>query len=101
MQALFDSGASHSFIAYDCAKCLGLSTHKLPYDLVVSTPMGVKTATADVCLNCIVNVAGHESIVDLIYLPLHGIEVILGLNWLTANNVLLDCGNKELVYPDP
>ena len=83
-------GTSHSFIVYDCAKQLRLSTHKLLYDLVVSTPLSVKSETADVCFNCIVNVNGHESMVDLICFPLYGINIILGLNWLTVNNVLLD-----------
>ena len=101
LHALFDSGASHSFISYECAKRLGLSIDKLSYDLNVSTPMGVKTVTADVCLNCGINVEGHGSVIDLICLPLQHLEVILGLNWLTANNVLLDCGNKRVVFPKP
>ena len=70
VHTLFDSGASHSFISYDCMKQLGLCIYKLPYDLNVSTPMGVKTVTTDVCLNCVINVEGHESVVDLICLPL-------------------------------
>jgi len=32
---LFDSGASHSFISYDCVKNLGLSTHYLGCELIV------------------------------------------------------------------
>ena len=97
---MYDSGASHSFIAYNCVRRLGLSVHKFPYDLVVSTPTGVKVVTADGCLSCVINAEGHESIVDLICLPLQGLEVILDIDWLTANSVLLDCKRKRVIYPN-
>ncbi|XP_017406240.1 uncharacterized protein LOC108319577 [Vigna angularis] len=29
-----------------------------------------------------------------------GLEVILGMDWLATNRILIDCGKKELVFPD-
>ncbi|WVZ25177.1 hypothetical protein V8G54_003721 [Vigna mungo] len=37
--------------------------------------------------------------VNLICLPLQGLEVILGMDWLATNQILLDCGRKKLIFP--
>ncbi|XP_027337292.1 uncharacterized protein LOC113850992 [Abrus precatorius] len=36
--------------------------------------------------------------VDLICLPLSQLDVILGMDWLAANHVLLDCREKTLIF---
>ncbi|XP_028754094.1 uncharacterized protein LOC114713594 [Neltuma alba] len=100
VQALFDSGASHSFIAYECARRLGLKVDKLPYDLVVSTPTGAKVITASVCLNCLIQYEQNDTVIDLICMSFQNMDIVIGLNWLSANNALIDCGNKRLVFPN-
>ncbi|XP_052723852.1 uncharacterized protein LOC128193787 [Vigna angularis] len=45
-------------------------------------------------------VEGRNYKVNLICLPLKDLEVILGMDWLAANRILIDCGAKELVFPD-
>ncbi|XP_028784045.1 uncharacterized protein LOC114740089 [Neltuma alba] len=69
VDGLFDSGASYSFISYDCAKQLGLAVDTLLYDLCVSTPTGMKISTSTVCLNCIIRYAHCYAMLDLIYMP--------------------------------
>ncbi|XP_017441156.1 uncharacterized protein LOC108346600 [Vigna angularis] len=32
--------------------------------------------------------------------PATGLEVILGMDWLAANHILIDCGEKRLVFTD-
>jgi len=100
VNALFDSGASHSFISYDCVRRLGLNTHVLPYDLSISTPTSIKVVTSDVCLNCVVQFNHCYSTIDLICLPLHELDVIIGMNWMIANNALLDCTSKVISIPN-
>jgi len=38
--------------------------------------------------------------VNLICLPLQELEVILGMDWLSANRILIDCREKKLLFPD-
>ncbi|XP_047175538.1 uncharacterized protein LOC124842957 [Vigna umbellata] len=97
---LYDSGATHSFISKACVEKLGLVESELQFDLVVSTPAagGIKTST--VCVRCPIEVEGRRYKVNLICLPLQDLEVILGMDWLTTNRILIDCGKKELVFPD-
>ncbi|XP_028772091.1 uncharacterized protein LOC114729274 [Neltuma alba] len=100
VEALFDSGASHSFISYDCAKRMALAISELPYELLVSTPMGAKAITATACLNCLMQFEQYYSVIDLICMTFHNMDVVVGLNWLSANNALIDCGNKRILFPE-
>ena len=37
---------------------------------------------------------------NLIFMPLQELEVILGMDWLSANHILIDCREKKLLFPD-
>ncbi|XP_017423592.1 uncharacterized protein LOC108332800 [Vigna angularis] len=53
------------------------------------------------CPQCPIVVEGHRFEVHLISLPLQGLDVILGIDWLSANHILIDCSKKELIFLDP
>ena len=36
---------------------------------------------------------------NLICLPLAGLDVILGMDWLSANHILIDCNEKKVLFP--
>ena len=97
---LYDSGATHSFVLDACVKKLGLSVCELQCELVVSTPASGLVRTSSLCARCLVEVEGHKYKVNLICLPLQELEVILGMDWLSANLILIDCREKRLLFPD-
>ncbi|XP_047165935.1 uncharacterized protein LOC124835101, partial [Vigna umbellata] len=97
---LFDSGATHSFISKACVGKLGLELSEMQFDLVVSTPVAGEIRTSTMCVRCPIEVEGRKYKVNLICLPLQGLEVILGMDWLATNHILIDCGKKELVFSD-
>jgi len=45
-------------------------------------------------------VEGRKYKVNLICLPLQELEVILGMDWLSANRILIDYREKKLIFPD-
>ena len=94
---LFDSGVTHSFVSESCVRELGLSVCELQFDLVVSTPASGLVRTSSECARCLVEVEGHVYKVNVICLPLQGLDVILGMDWLSANRVLIDCQEKKLL----
>ncbi|CAL0304657.1 unnamed protein product [Lupinus luteus] len=98
---LFDSGATHSFISCDCVKQLGLQVDSLPFDLIVSTPTNAHVILSTLCSRCPVVVNNRTFLIDLICLPLSQIDVILGMDWLSANHVLLNCFDKTIVFGEP
>ena len=77
---LFDSGASHSFISHDCVEKLGLSTRDLGCELIVSTPASRQVSTNLAYVRCLMEVEGRRFKVNLVCLPLEGLEVILGMD---------------------
>ncbi|XP_014506557.1 uncharacterized protein LOC106766338 [Vigna radiata var. radiata] len=97
---LFDSGATHSFVSEACVEKLGLSMGELEFDMVVSTPTTGLVRTSTVCSRCPVEVDGRRFQVNLVCLPLQRLKVILGMNWLSTNRILIDCGEKKLLFPE-
>jgi len=45
-------------------------------------------------------VAGRKFKVNLIYLPMEGLNVILGMDWLFSNHVVIDYRRCIVVFPD-
>ncbi|XP_057443896.1 uncharacterized protein LOC130736059 [Lotus japonicus] len=100
LMVLFDSGATHSFIAEECVKKLGLLTVDLPFDLVVTTPAADRLVTRTACLQCPLIYEDQKVFANLVCLGLKELDVILGMDSLTQYHVLLDCANKAVVFPD-
>ncbi|XP_028758655.1 uncharacterized protein LOC114717613 [Neltuma alba] len=67
--------------------------------LKVSTKAGATVLTTQVCLSLVLKFENYESVIDLICLPLKGIDVIIGMDWLSANNAILDCKRKMVTLP--
>ena len=51
------------------------------------------------CTRCLIEVEGCKYRVNLICLPLEGLDVILGMDWLSANHILIDCNEKKKLFP--
>jgi len=75
---------------------LGLPVRELQYDLVVSTPASGMVRTSTLCARRLIEVEGRRYRVNLICLPLEG---LLGMDWLSANRILIDCNEKKVVFP--
>ena len=43
-------------------------------------------------------VVGHGFKVNLVCLPLEGLDVILGMDWLSNNHIIIDYGRRNLVF---
>lgn len=89
---LFDSGATHSFMSYDCVKKLGLKVSTLPFELFVFIPMGGKVTTSRVCLKCVVQLGNRYTTLDLVYFPMRDFELrsVIISNKKFANNLKLN-----------
>ena len=64
-RVLFDSGASHSFIAASCVRVLGLEVETLDEPLHVSSPLGTKERIDRICRGCELEISGILLTVDL------------------------------------
>ena len=77
-------------------KDLALPISKLPFDLSVVTPAKEKLVTSIAYFNCPLMDHNVTYLVNLICLPLFGLDAILGMNWLFANRVVINCSNKTI-----
>ena len=90
-RVLFDSGASHSFIAASVVIELGLEVEALEEPLYVSSPLGIRARIGMICRGCELEISGILLTVDLRVMDMSEFDVILGMDWLTAYKVVIDC----------
>ncbi|XP_057730141.1 uncharacterized protein LOC130945442 [Arachis stenosperma] len=96
---LYDTGASHSFISLSATSRISLCMTKLPYALLVTTPAGKSVETQQVCQRVCILISDRSYLADLVCLPLVGLDIILGMDWLNKNRVLLDCFERKVIFP--
>ena len=93
---LFDSSASHSFIAASVVIELGLEVETLEEPLYVSYPLGIRARIGMICRGCVLEISGTLLTVDLRIMDMSEFDVILGMDWLTAYRVVIDCEHKRV-----
>ena len=98
---LFDSSASHSFIAASCVRVLGLEVETLDEPLHVSSPLGTKVRIDRICRGCELEISRILLTVDLWVMDMSEFKVILGMDWLTAHRVVLDCDRMRVTTYTP
>jgi ABC-type siderophore export system fused ATPase/permease subunit len=95
---LFDSGASHDFMSFTCAKKekLSLVASRAPY--MISTLRGPVDAE-QVVQKVPLELSRRIFSTNLIILSGQGIDVILGMSWMKAHRAVLDIASR-LVHLD-
>ena len=93
---LFDSDASHSFIAASCVEELGLEVKTLEKPLYMSSPLGTRVSVQRICHNCELEISGILLTVDLRVMDMTEFDVILEMDWLTTHRVVIDCDHMRV-----
>jgi hypothetical protein len=100
VKILFDSGATHSFISEKLLDKLGLmgSHTKSAYKII--TPGG-NTSSHTIALGVPLKLGGKTIQSHLITINLDGMDVILGMDWMTRHKVVLDISNRVVAINSP
>ena len=93
---LFDSGASHSFIASLVVIELGLEVETLEEPLYVSSSLGIRARIRMICHGYELEISGILLTVDLRVMDMSEFDVILGMDWLTAYRVVINCERRRV-----
>ena len=96
LRILFNSGASHSFIVASYVRELGLEVDTLEKSLYVSSPLGTRVSVDLICRGCELEISGILLTVDLRVMDMSEFDVILGMDWLTAHRVVIDCERRRV-----
>jgi predicted aspartyl protease len=81
---LFDSGATHSFISAKCGTNIGLNLYPTSGAYTIATPGG-KISSNQVCRSMPIQMGRNLVRTDLLLLDLEGMDVLLGMDWMTRH----------------
>ena len=97
---LFDTGASHSFISRAFVSKNGLPTETIGKTMKVTSPGGEILVNAG-CRHLVLQLGKHSFPVDLIILESQGLDVILGMDWMTRFEGVIDCAHRIISLTTP
>ena len=67
----------------------------------MSSPLGTKEIIDQICRGCELEISGILLTVDLRVMDMSEFEVILGMDWLTADRVVIDCDRMRVTSYTP
>jgi hypothetical protein len=97
---LFDSGATHSFISNKCGARVGLDPCQAQGSYMISTPGG-KIGSNQLIRYVPIQLGSKVIKTDLVLLPIEGMDIILGMDWMTKHKVLLDITSRVIEVDSP
>jgi hypothetical protein len=92
---LFDSGASHSFISSSFVAKHSLPITAMKHTMLVSSPGG-EMRTKHICPAVSITIRGVDILSNLILLDSKGIDIILGMDWLSKYDRVIQCARKAV-----
>ena len=95
---LFDPGATHSFVSPSYAKKLDKGKMIMENPLAISTPLGEIVEVNYMYRSCEIMIGDSRLYADLIELPILEFDVILGMEWLSANYATMDCYRNKITF---
>ena len=101
MHALIDPGSTHSYVCTDIPNLGNLQRSKTEYDILVTNPLGHSVMVNKVYRDCPIKIREYEFQGDLIELLFREFDVILGMDWLSRNQVVVDCRIKRVTLMTP
>ena len=95
-RVFFYYGVSHSFIATSCVNVLGLKVESLGKSLHVSSPLRTRVSVDMICQDYELEISEILLTMDLRVMDMSDFDVILGMDWLTAHRVVIDCDCRRI-----
>jgi hypothetical protein len=92
---LFDFGASHSFISSSFVAKHSLPIATMKHTMLVSSPGG-EMMTKHICTVVCITIRGVDFPSNLILLDSKGIDIILGMDWLSKYDGVIQCARKAV-----
>jgi hypothetical protein len=92
---LFDSGTSHSFISSSFVAEHSLPIATMKHTMLVSS-LGGEMRTKHICPVVSISIRGVDFPSNLILLDSKGIDIILGMDWLSKYDGVIQCDGKAV-----
>ncbi|KAA3466074.1 Gag protease polyprotein-like protein [Gossypium australe] len=92
--ALINPRSTHSYICMKLVSSMSMPIESTKFLIRVSNPLGKCVLVDRVCKGCPLMIRGHYFPANLMLLLFDEFDVILGMNWLTTHDVVVNCGRK-------
>ena len=93
---LFDTGASHPYISRGFVDMYNLPTKVLRTPMLVSLS-GAEHMASEGCFQILLAIGRYVFPSDLIILESQGLDMILGMDWLSMYGGNTDCASKTIL----
>ncbi|KAD2393350.1 hypothetical protein E3N88_40327 [Mikania micrantha] len=93
---LFYTDADRSFISSNFSKLLNITPTPLDYKYTVELADGKMIEKQHIYKGCVLTLADHELEIDLMPVTLKSFDVVVGMEWLSANHVEIVCNEKRV-----
>jgi hypothetical protein len=97
---LFDTGASHSFISRAFVNKHAFTTETIGRVIKVSSPGGELIVNVG-CPRLTLQIGKYKFPTHLVVLDSQGLDVILGMDWMTTYAGVIDCVNRAIALTTP
>jgi hypothetical protein len=97
---LFDSGATHSFISSKCGTKVGSDLYPTNGVYIIVTPGG-KISSNQIYRKVPIQLGSNLIKTDLLLLDLEGMDVLLGMDWMTRHRVSLHIFSRTMEIDSP
>ncbi|KAL4351392.1 hypothetical protein GQ457_06G014320 [Hibiscus cannabinus] len=94
--ALVDPCSTHSFVNTPLIDKFKLRVEPTTSSVTVTNPLGDSLTINAICKNCPLVIQGIPFLADLMALPFHEFDLILGLDWLGQHQAWVDCSKRRL-----
>ena len=101
MHALIDPRSTHSYICSDIPNLINLPRSETEYDILVTNPLRHSVIVNKVYRDCPIRIREYEFLGDLIELSFREFDVILGVDYLSQHQAIVDCRMKRLTLRTP
>jgi hypothetical protein len=100
IKMLLDSGATHNFISEKLVGRLGLMGSHTNSAYEIATPGG-KISSSTLIRGVLLGLGSKTFLTHLIAISLEGMDVILGMDWMTRHKVVLDISGRVVAINSP
>ena len=101
VHALIDPGSTHSYICTDIPSLGNLLRSETKYDTLVTNPLGHSVIVNKVYRDCLIRIRENEFLGDLIELFFREFVVMLGMDWISQHQAIIDCRKKRVTLRTP
>ena len=98
---LFDSGASHSFTSQTFASKHNQKIKVVDKGGYCISSVRASISTNQIVRNVLISIRGREFTMDLVVLLGLGIDVILGMKWMSGHGAIIDTTNRTVELKEP